>query len=346
LRKIARKFLAKKAILLDNKGDRIMEAVKLSKRPKLKKPYLVVAWPGMGEVAFKAVSYLVEQLKAEEFAQITAENFFYSMGSAVQEGILSEPDLPQGKFYFWKNKAAKNDLIIFISNAQPDLARAEEYSQKILQLARAFAVEVIFAFAAIPQAIEHTQQAGVWYTATSLELKNEFKKYNLHLLLAGQISGMNGLFLGIAKREGFKGVCLLGEIPLYTIQIENPKASYAVLVALARILNLSLNFSALLEQVNHMEAEINRLLEYLKSGGTEQAGPIGEEEIEKIKHALSQLSRLPASVKDKIEGLFEQAKQDIAKAASLKAELDKWNAYKEYEDRFLDLFHKSREKGN
>jgi predicted nucleic acid-binding Zn-ribbon protein len=154
------------------------------------------------------------------------------------------------------------------------------------------------------------------------------------------------LFLGIAKREGFKGVCLLGEIPLYTIQIENPKASYAVLVALARILNLSLNFSALLEQVNHMEAEINRLLEYLKSGGTEQAGPIGEEEIEKIKHALSQLSRLPASVKDKIEGLFEQAKQDIAKAASLKAELDKWNAYKEYEDRFLDLFHKSREKGN
>jgi len=51
-------------------------------------------------------------------------------------------------------------------------------------------------------------------------------------------------------------------------------------------------------------------------------------------------------MKEKIDKLFEQAKQDITKANELKLELDKWNVYKEYEDRFLDLFRKGKEKGN
>ncbi|MFA4889057.1 MAG: PAC2 family protein [Candidatus Omnitrophota bacterium] len=323
-----------------------MEGVKFIKRPRLKKPYLIVAWPGMGEVAFKAVSYLVDKLKAEEFAQIPAEDFFYSTGSVVQEGILSEPGLPQNKFYFWKNKDGKNDLIIFLSNAQPDLAKAEEYSRRIIDVGKTFHAETVVGLASMPQPIDHTQEPRVWYTATTLELKNELKKYHFNLLFEGQISGMNGLFLGIAKREGLKGICLLGEIPLYTIQIENPKGSYAALTGLAKILGIQLDYSGLLEQIHHMEAEINKLLDYFKLGGQDQAGPIGEEEIEKIKRTLSQLSQLPASVKMKIEGLFEQARQDIAKATVLKAELDKWNAYKEYEDRFLDLFRKSKEQGN
>jgi hypothetical protein len=176
-------------------------------------------------------------------------------------------------------------------------------------------------------------------------LNKELKKYNFNVLSSGQISGMNGLFLGIAKREGFKGFCLLGEIPLYTIQIENPRASYAVLTALARILNIQLDFSSLIEQMHIMEGEINKFLDYLKLG-SQGSMPIGEEEIERIKKTLSQLTRLPLSVKEKIEKLFEQAKTDIAKANELKIELDKWNVYKEYEDRFLDLFRKKKDKDN
>jgi transcription antitermination factor NusG len=95
-----------------------------------------------------------------------------------------------------------------------------------------------------------------------------------------------------------------------------------------------------------MENEISKLIDFLKIGSMAQPAPIGEEEIEKIKRALSQLTKLPASVKEKIEKLFSQARTDIAKANELKAELDKWNVYKEYEDRFLDLFKKAEDKGN
>lgn len=329
-----------------------MEGVKIHKRPKLKDPYLIVAWPGMGEVAFKAATYLVEKLQAQEFASILSEDFFYLTGITIKAGILDFPQLPYSKFYYWKNpanksagKTAGNDLIIFISNAQPDLAKAESYSKRIINLAKSFKVKHVISFAAMPQPIDHTQEGNVLIAPTSGEVTGSLKKHDFSIMPEGQISGMNGLILGMAKKEGFSGFCILGEIPLYTIQIENPKASMAVLQALNKILNIQIDFSGLIGQVHSMEDEINRLLDYLKVG-PQAANPIGEEEIEKIKRSLSQLTKLPVSIKEKIEKLFEQAKTDISKANELKAELDKWNAYKEYEDRFLDLFKKKKDKGN
>jgi predicted ATP-grasp superfamily ATP-dependent carboligase len=349
-----------------------MEEIKFFKKPKLKNPYLITAWPGMGEVAFKAAMYLMNKLKAEEFAEIPAEDFFYLTGSVVREGILNAPELPFSKFYYWKNPATKiggsakfatkngksakhyggnfggksegNDLIIFISNAQPDLAKAEDYCKRIISLARSFKVKAVVSFAAMPQAVDHTQPSKVWFATTRKEMTNISTKYNFQLLLEGQVSGMNGLFLGIAKREGFNGFCLLGEIPLYTIQIENPKASYTVLEALARILNIEIDFHELIDEAHAMESEINKLLDYLKLGPS--PGPIGEEDIERIKKSLTQLTKLPVSIKENIERLFSQAEKNISKANELKSELDKWNVYKEYEDRFLDLFNKKKDKDN
>lgn len=335
-----------------------MEGIIINKKPVLKNPYLICAWPGMGEVAFKAAQYLVDKLKAEEFAQIDAQDFFYPTGSSVQQGILSLPELPYSKFYYWKNPVTKrggkpknfegkfggNDLIILLSNAQPDLARAEEYSERIIHIARSFKVKTIVSFASMPQPVDHTQQPNIWFSATSAALAQDLQKHDFRILSEGQISGMNGLFLGIAKKAGFDGFCLLSEIPLYTIQIENPKASFAVLDAFRRILNIQLDFTDLFAQIHAMEEEINRLLDYLKLDST--SGPIGEDDIEKIKKSLSQITKLPVSIKEKIDKLFVAAQEDISKAQELKAELDKWNVYKEYEDKFLDLFKKTKDNNN
>ncbi len=323
-----------------------MNTLKIKRRVQLKKPYLIVAWPGMGDVAYKAANYLVEYLKAEELASIEAEGFFYLTGSVITSGILETPQLPESKFYFWKNKAGKNDLIIFLSNAQPDLSKADIYSREILKLANKFMVETVVSFASMPQATDHTQDSRVWFAATDKKIKESLKKYNFSSLEDGQISGMNGLFLGMAKKAGLKGFCLLGDIPLYTIQIENPKASAAVLEGLGKILNIQIDAQPLREQAKIMENEINKLLDYLKLGLPGQSSPIGEEEVELIKKTLSQLTKLPGSVKEKIEKLFQESKSNIAKANELKVELDKWNVYKEHEDRFLDLFRKNNDKGN
>jgi len=47
---------------------------------------------------------------------------------------------------------------------------------------------------------------------------------------------------------------------------------------------------------------------------------------------------LPKKVLDNIERLFEEAKRDKKLVNRLKEELDRWDLFKVYEDRFLDLF--------
>ena len=61
---------------------------------------------------------------------------------------------------------------------------------------------------------------------------------------------------------------------------------------------------------------------------------------------VERLTKIPESVKKKIEGLFKKARDDISCADELKKELDHWSIYKEYEDRFLDLFKKSDNKNS
>ncbi len=158
-----------------------MERIKFSRKPRLKNPYFIVAWPGMGEVAFKAASFLVDKLKAEEFAEIQAREFFYQTESVVQNGILSLPAMPFNKFYFAKPKGTKNDLLIFLSDAQPDLTKAEEYCNSIIALARKYKVKSVISFAAMPQPVDHSQHPIVWFTSTSRQMNDQLKKLNIQL---------------------------------------------------------------------------------------------------------------------------------------------------------------------
>ncbi|MFC1658775.1 PAC2 family protein [Candidatus Omnitrophota bacterium] len=336
----------------------MQKGIKFFKKPQLVNPVLIVAWPGMGEVALKSAGYLVEKLKFERFAELSSSEYFYPTASSIKNGVLKTKGLPQNYFYYWKNQGLKanpkikaNDIIIFLSNTQPDLARAADYTQSILEVANFYKVKSIIGFAAMPAPIDHTQKPGVWLTATDKELLKQLQGHELKMMSEGEISGMNGLFLGLANKAGFSGLCLLGEIPIYTIQIENPKTVFAILERLKGILSLPLDLSELDKQAHFIEGEINKLVDYLKEGiGLSSIGagpgPISDAEMEKIKKSLTQLTRLPQSIKEKIEKLFELARNDVTKANELKQELDKWGAYKEYEDRFLDLFKKPKEKGN
>ncbi|UCD15216.1 MAG: hypothetical protein JSV34_05725, partial [Candidatus Omnitrophota bacterium] len=97
-----------------------------------------------------------------------------------------------------------------------------------------------------------------------------------------------------------------------------------------------------------VEEEIDKLITYLKGEmpPTTAAGPtpLSEEDLEKIKKDLATYTKLPPSAREKIDKMFKEASKDITKASKLKDELDHWNVYKEYEDRFLDLFKKKGKK--
>lgn len=315
----------------------------VTKRPTLKKPVMICAWPGLGEVAFKLGLYLRDKLKMQEFASLEAKDLFPPNGVWVEKDVIQMPNEGLGKFYFLKNKFAENDLILFLSDAQPLIEKAYPYCRKILSLAKEFMVRRIMTFASMPQPIDYMSEPQVWFSATSRKLIEEFNSLNmgLKLLSGGQVSGLNGLILGFAKYAGLEGVCLLGEIPLFSIQAENPKTVLAILKKLNKILNINADPAELARQAKMMEDEIEKIIDMIHSP-EKQSAPIGEEEIERIKKTLGFYTKLPRSGRERIDKLFLESRVDISRANALKKELDHWNVYKDYEDKFLDLFKKPK----
>ena len=124
--------------------------IKYFKKPHLKNPYLVAAWPGMGSVAIRAVEFLWEKLKPKEFAEINPEGFFYLQEAWIIDGQVESSRLPQGKFYYWINNSGKHDLIIFLCETQPSLEKGHSYAELVMDVACLFKVKRIFTFAAMP----------------------------------------------------------------------------------------------------------------------------------------------------------------------------------------------------
>lgn len=317
--------------------------VKQLSNPKLKNPIFIAAWPGMGEVAYRSAVFLKEAMDFKVFAKIEAHDFFKPAAVSVEKGIIDIPNPPAGLFYYYKGKEGP-DIIIFLGQAQPPLEHAEELSLAVVNFVKKYKPELILTFAAKPESIDHKQKASLWIAGTDSETLALLKKTGSKVLKKGHVSGLNGIILGVAKHRGIKGACILAEIPFYTVQIENPKAIAAILELVASYFQIKVNISSVWKRAKFIEKEIDKLISYLK-GETKLEGPnpLSEEDVQKIKKDLAAYTKVPQSAREKIEQLFKKANKDITSAGELKKELDSWNIYAEYEDRFLDLFRKKDE---
>jgi proteasome assembly chaperone (PAC2) family protein len=74
------------------------EGVTFYRKPHLRKPDFIAAWPGMGNVAMKAASFLRNKLKAEEFAEIEPGDFFPLSGITIRENLVETPLYPRVNF--------------------------------------------------------------------------------------------------------------------------------------------------------------------------------------------------------------------------------------------------------
>ncbi|UCG14288.1 MAG: PAC2 family protein [Deltaproteobacteria bacterium] len=227
---------------------------------QLHKPLLLAAWPGMGHVALKAFVFLHEVLRAQNLSFVEEPEFFRVPGVSIQDGLVQSTVLPQSGFYYWKRAGTLGDLLFFIGDQQPVAGKEYRLASSLLDFAGRYGVKRVITAAAMPTSINHYQPSRVWMTATREELLTELTPYCQRILREGQVSGMNGLLLGVAKQKDMEGFCFLGEIPFYTTEIENPKASMAVLRVLNQVLNLEVDLNELEELSRQTEKEIDNYL--------------------------------------------------------------------------------------
>ena len=319
-----------------------MTRIKTYQKIRPKDPILIAAWPGMGDVAIGAAKYLKDKLQAKLFARLKSERFFYETDVTVRENLIQLSGVPDGQFYYWPNPNEGNDLMIFINDLQPPPEKSLSYAQALIRFALSFKVKMSITFAAMLTTMDYKQTPKVWAAATHRKIITDFKRINVRPMGSGQISGLNGLFLGVARKEGMPGICLLGEIPFYAAHVENPNASLAILNTLTRFLRVPLDLSELSLAAKAAREEMAGLMEYVRESdmavSEEPPKPINEEDIDRMKTILAAHSHTPSSIRRQIEELFLKVKDRVCTAMDLKKKLDEWNVYKEYEDRFLELF--------
>ncbi len=318
----------------------------------LRDPWLIAAWPGMGNVAVAAAAYLVQKLTATLIHELPSRDLFDLSHVEVKQGVARPGRLPRNMFFEWRDPQGRRDLLIFIGEGQPNTG-GFAFCQKIIEYAVQRGVKRVLTFAAMATQLHPTAAPRVFGATTERELLDELKRLEVQLLREGQISGLNGVLLAAAAERNVPAVSLLGELPFFAVGVPNPKASQAVLEAFCLMSGIEIDLTEIARQAEQVEQALLQLMERMQEAAQEagedddegfgESLKAGEPEHETETHESPSKPepKLSPAVERRIESLFEQAKADRSKAFDLKRELDRHGVFEQYEDRFLDLFKKA-----
>ena len=305
-------------------------------KSKLNDPILIAAWPGMGHVAVTACYYLIAKLKMEFRAEYHTSDLFDVDHVVIDSGLVQPFRYPKNQFFVWRNPNGGNDLLIFIGEAQPPHGQYN-FCRKLIDYAQSEGVSKIFTFASMATPSQLEDESRVIGATTDSETLHLFVRHDVGLLNNGSISGMNGIFLGVAAERKLPGGCLLGEIPQVFANVPYPKASLAVLNVFSKIIEIEIDTAELSVEAEKMQQHLTDVMSQLRRLEQGEKSELGDIEETYIPDPTEN-GKLSEEEKNRLEALFEEAKKDRSTAYELKRELDRLDVFAEYEDRFLDLF--------
>lgn len=313
---------------------------------KLNHPWLIAVWPGMGHVALNAGIYLLSKLGMSAVAEFEAGDLFDVDQIEVKDGLILPVRKPRNRFFVWHDPAKRHDLVVFLGEAQPPLGRFA-FCRQVIAFARELGVERVFTFAAMATRMAPKDRSRVFGAATDAQGVAELRGLDLELIEGGQIGGLNGVLLAAAAQAGLRGTCLLGEMPHVFAQAPFPRASLVILEQFSALSGVRIDLEELEEQARLVEDQLSELLarvteQFNPTSGSEDEPSEGDEPSESPDYQTSEPPEEPANSaeREQIEELFRLAATDRSKAFELKRELDRLGWFKQYEDRFLDLFKK------
>ena len=174
---------------------------------------------------------------------------------------------------------SSKDLILLTGDSQPVVPGSEYVlSEQILDLITKFKISNIYSLASYVTGT-FVNDPKIYGTATNPEMVKSFRSFNISTLENGNITGMNGLILGLGKLRGIEGICLLGETSGYVI---DAKASKNLLEIVNNVLGIHINMDEMNKRSKDTEILIKNLEQQMmaKSGQFPQSVPTEEQEEE------------------------------------------------------------------
>ncbi len=241
-----------------------MDKIDYLETPRLHQPCFIVGfegWPNAGEVSSYIIQYLIDRLKAKEFASIPGERFYQFTllrpTATIRDGRLLQLKFPTNRFYFSKNRGS-GDMILF-QGTEPH-CQWSRFVGLLLGLAEKFDVRHVFTIGGAYDYIPHTYPPVVSALYNHEDLKEGLIRSGLRLTEYSGPSSIHTYILEGARKRGIRGTSLWGHAPQY-LQAKNLKVIYCVLSRLVELMGIELDLSDLERASEYFDQQVNHLVE-------------------------------------------------------------------------------------
>jgi uncharacterized protein (TIGR00162 family) len=231
---------------------------KIKDIPELKDPIFIEGLPGVGNVGRIAIGYLIEQLKAEKFAELFSDHFmpFVLIHQSSAVHVL------KNEFFLWKaQKEGQSDLVFFVGDSQSiDPAGHYEIVYETLNFIEKLGVKRIITTAGLSVG-EESKDEEVIGVVSDPKIVEKYSNLGIDFdsgSKIGTIIGASGLFLGLGKYRNIEGMCLLGETTNLP-EIPDPKTAGNLLKVLVKMLNLDVDMTDLEEKIKEMDKFMKKI---------------------------------------------------------------------------------------
>jgi len=245
--------------------------LRLDSRPNLRNPYIICGlngWGNSGDVAIGGIDYLIRQFKARKFAEMPASRYhLYQIPGVesirpvfkMQEGLITEVNLPGNQFYYALNPASDHDLILF-KGTEPNLSW-EEYAENVVSLACDFGASGLYAFGGLLERIPYNREPRISCTCTSAKVKDDIDAYNVTFSNREGPATFNQMLVHTCQKKGLEAVGFTVRVPCYpecNVAIEySPRSIKAVFIRLNHIMHLNMDFEELNGAIKELEGKLD-----------------------------------------------------------------------------------------
>jgi proteasome assembly chaperone (PAC2) family protein len=196
--------------------------VRTLSQPKLVDPVIVVGLPSIGDVGRMAAKLFRDFLKAEPFAELYSP-LLPDYVFIDKKGVCRPPKY---EFYVSPNSPS---LVILMGDSQPaleDIPAHYELCSDILDYVSELGCKSIITMDGAPTT---NPTKEIYVAATDKDLAAEYASKGAVAYKRRRIIGMSGLLLGLAKKRGLKGACILGSTSGFTADRESAFRVYRFL---------------------------------------------------------------------------------------------------------------------
>lgn len=238
--------------------------IELEREPEAENPVFIEGLAGIGHIGKTTVAYLADHLDADKIGELHSHHF---PPYAIVDDEKTAHLLKNNIYEF--SREGEQDIILIEGNAQASTPEGHfEIAEKIMSFIDDLDPKNIITIGGYGTG-DVVEDPDVFGVVTDPELRDQYEGTGVEFEHeVDQIVGASGLLLGLGQREGYSGLCLLGETPGFLLS--DPKSTEAVLQTIENILDLDLDYSDLDKKVEESQEILKKLQNLKQQQGQEQ----------------------------------------------------------------------------